>query len=148
MKYSFPNQITVKIHKNAYERDFMQVGIDEWTHAFSTLTKSGFGLYLYLCGNMDGFRLALSSVDVQRTLNISDSSYRRAKNELLEKGYLVPLGNGKRKLGFRPSLQMDIQQSNATKPPAPQYTSTRRVPPPVDPSCYGWDIEWGDNDFQ
>ena len=86
---SFPNQRTVTIHKPHYEGNFVQVDIYEWQEAFSTLTKSSFGLYLYCCGNQDGYRLELSSAAVQNALHISDSSYRRAVEELLEKGYFI-----------------------------------------------------------
>ena len=86
---SFPNQRTVTIHKPHYEGNFVQVGIDEWQEAFDTLTRIGFGLYLYCCGNQDGYKLGLSSAAVQNALHISDSSYRRAVKELLEKGYFI-----------------------------------------------------------
>ena len=86
---SFPNQRTVTIHKPRYEGSFVQVDIYEWQEAFATLTRSGFGLYLYCCGNQDGYKLELSSAAVQNALHISDSSYRRAVEELLEKGYFM-----------------------------------------------------------
>lgn len=86
---SFPNQRTVTIHKPHYEGNFVQVDIYEWQEAFATLTRSGFGLYLYCCGNQDGYKLALSSAAVQNALHISDSSYRRAVEELLEKDYFI-----------------------------------------------------------
>jgi hypothetical protein len=53
------------------------------------LTRSGFGLYLYCCGNQDGYKLELSSAAVQNALHISDTSYRRAVEELLKKGYFI-----------------------------------------------------------
>ena len=86
---SFPNQRTVRIHKPKYEGNFVQVDIDEWQEAFDHLTRISFGLYLYCCGNQDGYKLALSSAAVQNALHISDSSYRRAVEELLEKGYFI-----------------------------------------------------------
>lgn len=61
---SFANQRTVKIHKPVYDGSFVQVSIDEWQEAFDLLTKSGFGLYLYCCGNMDGYKLELSSAAI------------------------------------------------------------------------------------
>ena len=85
-KTSYPNQDMVTIHKECYDGNFLQVSIDGWTTAFSTLKPGSFGLYLYLCGNMDGYHLALSSAAVQRALGYSDSTYRRAKKELIEKG--------------------------------------------------------------
>ena len=92
---SYPNQSTITIHKPKYERDFLQVSIDEWQVAFATLPRISFGLYLYLCGNQDNYRFALSSVDVQRSLGVSDSSYRRAVEDLLAAGYLM-MRNGKK----------------------------------------------------
>ena len=86
---SFPNQRTVTIHKPLYEGNFVQVDIDEWQEAFDRLTRISFGLYLYCCGNQDGYKLGLSSAAVQNALHISDSSYRRAVEELLEKGYFI-----------------------------------------------------------
>ena len=92
---SFANQRTVTIHKPLYEKNFVQVDIDEWQEAFDTLTKSSFGLYLYCCGNQNGYKLELSSAAVQNALRISDSSYRRAVEELLEKGYFIQNTNTK-----------------------------------------------------
>lgn len=86
---SFPNQRTVTIHKPKYDGNFVQVDINDWQEAFDHLTRSGFGLYLYCCGNQDGYKLELSSAAVQNALHISDSSYRRAVEELLEKGYFI-----------------------------------------------------------
>ena len=92
---SFPNQRTVTIHKPRYEGNFVQVDIDEWQEAFDRLTRISFGLYLYCCGNQDGYKLGLSSAAVQNALHISDSSYRRAVEELLEKGYFIQNTNTK-----------------------------------------------------
>lgn len=39
---------------------------------------------------MDGFKLYLSKVDFLSWANVSDSSYRRAFQELIEMGYLIP----------------------------------------------------------
>ena len=86
---SFPNQRTVTIHKPLYEGNFVQVDIDDWQEAFALLTKSSFGLYLYCCSNMNGYKLGLSSAAVQNALHISDTSYRRAVEELLKKGYFI-----------------------------------------------------------
>ena len=101
---SFPNQRTVTIHKPAYNRDFVQVDIDDWQKAYATLTRSGFGLYLYCCGNKDGYKLELSSAAIQNALHISDSSYRRAVEELLERGYFIPKNKTNTKFDFFTSL--------------------------------------------
>lgn len=91
---SFPNQLFVTIHKDKCEHDFLQVNKSDWMEAYSTLNRGAFGLYLYLCGNMNGFHLGLSSVAVQRALGISDSTYRRAKRTLIQAGYLIEGRNG------------------------------------------------------
>ena len=101
---SYPNQRFVTIHKEPYFQDFMQVAKDEWMPAFADLTRGTFGLYLYLCGNMDNYRFALSSVAVQQAIGVSDSTYRRGVEELLEKGYLIIDGN-EHNLHFYPSPQ-------------------------------------------
>ena len=92
---SYPNQSIVTIHKPQYKENFLQVAIDEWQEAFVVLPRASLGLYLYLCGNQNGFPLALSSADVQKRLGISDSSYRRAVEDLLAAGYLI-MRNGKK----------------------------------------------------
>ena len=97
---SYPNQSIVTIHKPRYKENFLQVAIDEWQEAFVTLPRISLGLYLYLCGNQDGFPLALSSADVQKRLSISDSSYRRAVDDLLAAGYLIMRNDNKHTLDF------------------------------------------------
>ena len=98
---SFPNQRHTTIHKPQYKENFLQVSIDEWQQAFIKLpAKSSFGLYLYLCGNQDSFNLWLSSADVQHALDISDSSYRRAVEDLLGEGYLIMRNGNPHTLDF------------------------------------------------
>jgi len=142
-KTSYPNQDMVTIHKEHYDANFLQVGIDEWTTAFNTLKPGTFGLYLYLCGNMDGYHLALSSVAVQRTLGYSDSTYRCAKKELIEKGYLVVSERSHHVMDFFPTPPvMNAPEMTAAAPvtselrasaapqqehPLPRFPSSRYV---------------------
>ena len=123
---TFPNQDQVTIHKERYDSNFLQVSIDEWTTAFATLKPGTFGLYLYLCGNMDGFNLALSSVAVQRALGYSDSTYRRAKKELIEKGYLVVSERSHHVMDFFPTPPI-VNPSEMTAAAAP-VTSDPHAP--------------------
>ena len=85
--------------------NFLQVAIDEWEEAFIILPRSSFGLYLYLCGNQNGYPLSLSSVAVQQALGISDSSYRRAVEDLMAAGYLMMRNDNERTLDFYTSPQ-------------------------------------------
>ena len=102
---TYPNQSVITIHKPEYESNFVQVSIDEWQEAFAALPRISFGLYLYLCGNMDNFHLALSSVDFQHALGVSDSSYRRAVEDLLGTGYLIMRNGKKNTMDFYTSPQ-------------------------------------------
>ena len=70
-----------------------------------TLPRSSFGLYLYMCGNQNGYPLSLSSVAVQQALGISDSSYRRSVEDLLAAGYLIMRNDNERTLDFYTSPQ-------------------------------------------
>lgn len=96
---TYANQKTVTVHKPSYTENFLQVSKDEWMDAFANLTRSSFGLYLYCCGNQNTYQFALSSQAVQNTLGISDSSYRRAVEELLVAGYFIE-GNNNKTLHF------------------------------------------------
>ena len=49
---------------------------------------------------MNTFDLALSSADVQKRLCISDSSYRRAVEDLLAAGYLIMRNENKHTMDF------------------------------------------------
>ena len=97
---TYPNQKIITIHKDPVKENFLQVNICEWQEAFATLPRISFGLYLYLCGNQDKFHLALSSVDVQKSLGVSDSSYRRAIEDLLAAGYLIMRNGNEHTLDF------------------------------------------------
>lgn len=102
---SYPNQSIVTIHKPQYKENFLQVAIDEWQEAFIKLPRISFSLYLYLCGNKDTYELALSSADFQKRLNVSDSSYRRAVEDLLAAGYLMMRNDKKNTMDFYTSPQ-------------------------------------------
>lgn len=84
-----PNQKVIKTIKSKVENGFLQVNKEDWQEAFKTLGQSAFGLYLYLANNNDYFRLALSPVAVRKAIGISESTYRRAINELIENAYLT-----------------------------------------------------------
>lgn len=126
---TFPNQDKVTIHKERYDANFLQVGIDEWMTAFNNLKPGTFGLYLYLCGNMDGFNLALSSVAVQHALGYSDSTYRRAKKELIEKGYLIVSARSTHVMDFFPTPPV-MESSEITVAAAPVTTEPNAPAPP------------------
>jgi hypothetical protein len=86
---SVTNQKIVRIHKPKYQRDFLQIGIDEWQDAKRMLNYSEFALYLYLAGNMDNFKLELSQKAVENATGIKKTAYHDAVKKLKEFGYLT-----------------------------------------------------------
>ena len=75
---SSPNQRVVQIEKPKYEKNFLQIGEDEWTEAFTRLKPSAFGIYLYLANNANGYKLELSQKAVENKLGIKKSTYHEA----------------------------------------------------------------------
>ena len=147
---TYANQKIVTIHKEKYHQEFLQVGKDEWMTAYAKLPRGAFGLYLYLCGNMDGYRLGLSSAALQQALSISDSTYRRAIESLLEEGYLLQEGNEK-KLHFYPKPQPTnyVKKSSKKKTAAPDTDAPALAVEPDDDepdyefSSYSSNSEYG-----
>ena len=139
-KTSYPNQDMVTIHKERYDANFLQVGIDEWTTAFNTLKPGSFGLYLYLCGNKEGYHLALSSAAVQHALGYSDSTYRRAKKELIDKGYLIVSERSPHVMDFFPTppimelSEMTAAAETVTSDPCASASPQQERPLPCFPS--------------
>ena len=136
---SYPNQSIVTIHKPQYKENFLQVAIDEWQEAFVALPRASLGLYLYLCGNQNGFPLALSSADVQKHLCISDSSYRRAEEDLLAAGYLIMRNDNKHTMDFYTTPQSttyvkkESKKKNATGGEAASAASVSIDEAPYEP---------------
>ena len=126
---TYPNQDRITIHKERYDANFLQVGIDEWTTAFTNLKPGTFGLYLYLCSNKHDFHLALSSAAVQNALGYSDSTYRRAKKELIEKGYIIVSERSPHVMDFFPTPP--IMESSEMTAAAEPVTSELRAPAPT-----------------
>lgn len=87
---TYTNQKILHINKPTYENAYLSVGIEEWAEASKNLAPNTFKVYLYLCGNKDGFDLALSKQAVVNLLGISGDSYKRAIKELTDKNYIVP----------------------------------------------------------
>ena len=90
---SNPNQRAININKlptDDKENFYTKIRLDALEIAMSTLTPKAFELYMYLAKNKNGFILQLSKVDFLKWTNLSESSYRRAFEELVNIGYLIP----------------------------------------------------------
>lgn len=79
---SSPNQRIVQIEKPKYEKNFLQIGENEWIEAFTRLKPSAFGIYLYLANNANGYKLELSQKAVENKLGIKKSTYHEAIAQL------------------------------------------------------------------
>lgn len=89
MGATVPNQKTLKIHRVKAEAPFTQISQEVMFKAMRDLTPANFQLWIYLCGNRDGYSLALSPADFMKQSGKARSSYDRAIKELIEKHYLV-----------------------------------------------------------
>lgn len=96
--------------------------------AFDKLPRGAFGLYLYLCGNMNNYRLGLSSAAIQQALNVSDSTYRRAIESLLEEGYLIQEGNNKNLHFYTKPQPTDYVKKSAKTKTAAAPTTAAQAP--------------------
>lgn len=77
-----------KIISNDKEDVLFMVKWADVLKASKELTANGMKLYLYLAKNQDGYNFYFSSADFCQTYDITDRTFRRAREELIEKGYL------------------------------------------------------------
>ena len=89
MGYTFPNQRTIKINREAAKRDFLGIKNENWQAAARDLGAHSLMLYLYLASNADGYCLALSPVAVRQAIGMARSTYHDQFHRLVDKGYLV-----------------------------------------------------------
>jgi hypothetical protein len=94
-KSIYPNQFTVvsgKRMKTNSENLYAKMNLEALQGACEDLNGIALKLYLYLAKNREDFKLALSPT-AARSWGIKKDSYYKAKDELIEKGYLVDKGN-------------------------------------------------------
>lgn len=85
----YANQKTIIINKKKYDKNFLQIGIDEWQEAYRKLKPTAFAIYLYLCGNKDGYHFDLSPAAIDNALGIKKTAYYSAIQQLEEENYIV-----------------------------------------------------------
>lgn len=86
---SYPNQKSYIISKKIEEGDiFIMLKWDDYCAAAGELSPSALKLYMYLAKNKDGYEFYFSSKDFCDTFKVVDKTYRNARNELINKGYL------------------------------------------------------------
>ena len=146
---SYANQRKVTTHKPRFEGNFLQVSKADWMAAYQTLRRGTFGLYLYLCGHQNNYAFYLSSADVQKQLGISDSTYRRAIEELKENGYIT-IGKNEHDFHFYAKSQLMpsvMEDGDAAAAPVISEPAAIELPaedgymyaPSASSSLYGWE---------
>lgn len=85
----YANQKTIIINKKKYDKNFLQIGIDEWQEAYKKLKPTTFAIYLYLCGNKDGYHFDLSPAAIDNALGIKKTAYYSAIQQLEDENYIV-----------------------------------------------------------
>ena len=75
MPETYPNQKTVKIHREAIKVDFLGIKNENWQAAARDLRAHALLLYLYLAANADNFTLALSPAAIQEAIGMARSTY-------------------------------------------------------------------------
>lgn len=89
-----PNQRKIRVHREKCEKDFLQIKKINWYTANEDLTPFGLQVYLYLIGNKDGYEFELSQEAALLEAGIKKTTFHKYVNELINKGYLVPVRRG------------------------------------------------------
>ena len=88
---SVPNQRKIIIERttDTVRKDYLKVSNESLYTAMYNLKNSAFKLWVYFADNMNGYAIDLYPVDFCSKSGISDSTYRRAFDELQDLGYLI-----------------------------------------------------------
>lgn len=86
---SVPNQKCLIIVKpQTTTPPFLQVNGNDWREAFTTLSPSAFGIYLYLAENANGYNFEFSPTAIANTGIMSKGTATKARQELELNGYI------------------------------------------------------------
>ena len=72
---TYANQKSIRIHKPAVSRDFLQIDNKEWMAVNKQLGPYCLQLYLYLAANADGFNLELSPQHAENDAGIRRTTF-------------------------------------------------------------------------
>lgn len=91
MKYVYPNQKIVTVHKAVVDEKniYMRLNKKAMLNACKNLRGLELNAFLYLSSNQDSYEMALSTEDMATQMGGSVRSYQTAIRSLVEKGYLV-----------------------------------------------------------
>ena len=88
---SVPNQKKIIIERTTEgaRKDYLKVSNRSLRSAMYNLSEKAFILWIYFADNANGYTIDLYPVDFISITGLSDSTYRRAFEELEKKGYLI-----------------------------------------------------------
>lgn len=86
--YNYKRYLCKRVFHEEEEKDSFKIKWSDYTAAANELSPSAMKLFMYLAKNQDGYEFWFSSKDYCQTFNVSDKTYRNARNELIDKGYL------------------------------------------------------------
>lgn len=93
---TYANQRRITIHREVpkgtkeSKRSYVIAYNDNINDAMKNLSKAtSFKVYMYMLGNVDEYRFALSTQDIADVCGMSKDTAKSAVNDLIEKGYLV-----------------------------------------------------------
>lgn len=91
MKYVYPNQKIVTVHKAVVDEKniYMRLNKKAMIDACKNLRGLELNAFLYLSSNQDKYEMALSTEDMAQQMGGSVRSYQTAIRSLIDKGYLV-----------------------------------------------------------
>lgn len=81
---TYPNQRTVKIHREKATTDFLGIKNENWKAASRDLSAHALKLYMYLASNADNFELALSPAAILKEIGMARSTYHEPISHLRE----------------------------------------------------------------
>lgn len=86
-----PNQNIIVIHREYPKKDFLQIKNDNWQKMLKQTNEDypTLALYLYLCSNMDNYRLELSPQAIKNAIGMPRSTYYKKLQLLKDNGYII-----------------------------------------------------------
>lgn len=110
MIQSYANQKRYHIEKKIEKEDvFIMLSWKDYTTAAKELSPAAMKLFMYLAKNQDGYVFWFSSKDYCQTFDLADSTFRKAKKELLDKGYLKEKENNQVYFNTKPTFKETIE---------------------------------------
>lgn len=91
---TYENQKVVVVHREQVEENFILIKKENMYQAYQTVKASATCLWLYLIGNQDGYKFALSPTAIAQSLGMNDKTYYRSIKRLIDAGYLVQRREG------------------------------------------------------